>query len=101
LKLNYKMLTVGLVMVAILVTFLATSVMAAPDNRYTIGDSKIIAYDAQNGCGQQNCQGTCDGNCDQNKGKGSGQCDGTCNNGRQGPATRGNNRSCNGSCTGK
>lgn len=110
---NYKMLTVGLVMVAILVALFTTAVLAAPNSAGVTGTSGSVAYGAQNGYGQQNCQGTCDGdcdqncegtcdgNCDQNKGQGSGQCDGTCNNGRQGSATRGNNRGCNGTCLDK
>ena len=95
------MLTVGLVVVAILVA-LTTSVMAAPNNQNVTGDSKVVAYGAQNGCGQQDCQGTCDGtcdgNCDQNQGKKSGQRNGTGFNGRQGSVTRGNNQGCDGSC---
>jgi len=98
------MLTVGLVMVAVMIALFATSVMAAPDNQNAVGNGKVVAYDAQNGCGQGNCDGTCDGtcdgNCDQNQGKKSGQRNGTGFNGRQGSAARGNNQGCNGSCQG-
>lgn len=100
-RINYKMLTAGFVLVAILVMVLSTAVLAAPGNQ---GKNGNAAYGAQNGSGQQNCQGncngTCDGNnaqncdgtCEQNKEKGSGQCDGTCTDGRQGSAAKGKNR---------
>ena len=109
---NYKMLTVGLVLAAILVTFLTTAVMATSDGPELIDNSGSVSYDAQNGYGQQNCQGTCDGccqencqgtcngDCDQNKEQGSGQCDCSGDNRCQGSAAKYNNRSCNGTCLG-
>ena len=103
-RINYKMLSLSLVIVAILVVLLTSTVLAAPSGQNITGNGKGAAYGPQNSCGQQLCQGQCDGECD-------GQCDGDCNQGEgeciggctgngiagcQGSANRGNGQGCYG-----
>ena len=89
-NINYKMVSVGLVMVAILVVLLTTAVFAAPSNPNVIGDGKGVAYDAQ-----------CSGDCGQGTGDCSGQCTGNGKDGRRGLANKGNSQGCSGTCRSK
>jgi len=104
LKINYKMLSLSLVIVAILAALLTSTVLAAPNGQNFKGNGKGIAYGPQNGCGQQLCQGQCDGECDGqcggecdgNKGECTGDCTGNGTDGFQGSANRGNSQGCHG-----
>jgi hypothetical protein len=94
LRINYKMLSLSLVIVAILVALFTSIVLAAPGDQNVTGNGKGVGYGAQNCSGQQSCQGQCDGQCDGECDKGEGECSGECKsngiNGCQGSANRGN-----------